>query len=374
MAAGGPAEVLQAEKVRLGRERSEDRAVKIGDKYLLTPTPETLLSPLLVLATPHPRGQHLNVLKEMCGEDGPSRGVALLMREEYVAPFAPPNEVMKIQVPDPWENHPHGPADGDPFDMRALDPAIQGGILMHQLRGVFTPEGPASMAGKIWMLLPVDDICRAGSRRFHRTPSEPSMSLRLIPRDKHLDEKEIFGPTTGAAMAAKARRGRAREMLKGMLKLDADWAWLAAANYDSRHLDENHPYDGSGMATRTCTDLPCLVIFIGYMIGMGCISSYAFENGNPRRLTHGFNFKGELCGVDEKVKASPFVFWCRAGAAQDGEPESLDADGAICVDTCPGNYADQMTCPGSQTYKVQDQGISTITTITQKMVRGQGQI
>eukprot|EP00913_Durusdinium_trenchii_P017356 g16322.t1 len=80
---------------------------------------------------------------------------------------------------------------------------------------------------------------------------------------------------------------------------------MAKGDYETRHLDENHPFDGSGMATRTCTDLPCLVVFIFYMIAMCSISIYGYNSGNPRRLTHGFNYKGELCGVDENVRAYP---------------------------------------------------------------------
>lgn len=144
----------------------------------------------------------------------------------------------------------------------------------------------------------------------------------------------------------------------------------AKGNYDNRHLDENHPYDGSGMATRTCTDLPCMVIFIGYMIGMGFISAYGFENGNPRRLTHAFNYKGELCGVDSQVFDKPLLFWCRAnGTRANGDPEALDLDGAVCVDSCPDQFSLLMDCPGEQTYQVRNDERSTVTTITQNKVK-----
>jgi len=143
----------------------------------------------------------------------------------------------------------------------------------------------------------------------------------------------------------------------------------AKGSYDNRHLDENHPYDGSGMATRTCTDLPCFVIFIGYLIGMCCISTYGFQNGNPRRLTHGFNYKGELCGVDEGVVEKPLIFWCRANGTSDGEPSALDMDFPICVSSCPKTYSEAMTCPGDSSYQVKSKANTQTTIITQKIVK-----
>ncbi|CAK9063397.1 unnamed protein product [Durusdinium trenchii] len=79
----------------------------------------------LTLASPHIHGTRL--------QDFQAHGVALLLREEHLTPYAPPGSAVKLQVPDPWENAPRTP-DTEPFDMRALDTAIQGGILMHQLK------------------------------------------------------------------------------------------------------------------------------------------------------------------------------------------------------------------------------------------------
>ena len=36
-----------------------------------------------------------------------------------------------------------------------------------------------------------------------------------------------------------------------------------------------------------------------HSLSPGCISAYGFENGNPRRLTHAFNYKGAaLAGLE----------------------------------------------------------------------------
>eukprot|EP00928_Gymnodinium_smaydae_P035920 TRINITY_DN25195_c0_g1_i1.p1 TRINITY_DN25195_c0_g1~~TRINITY_DN25195_c0_g1_i1.p1 ORF type:complete len:298 (+),score=56.94 TRINITY_DN25195_c0_g1_i1:42-896(+) len=63
----------------------------------------------------------------------PKRGIALLLREEYNAPSAPPREATKITVPDPLLSDP-ARGEEDPFDARALDVAVAGGILMHHIR------------------------------------------------------------------------------------------------------------------------------------------------------------------------------------------------------------------------------------------------
>lgn len=147
---------------------------------------------------------------------------------------------------------------------------------------------------------------------------------------------------------------------------------MAKGDYETRHLDENHPFDGSGMATRTCTDLPCLVVFIFYMIAMCSISIYGYNSGNPRRLTHGFNYKGELCGVDENVLFKPLIFWCRAGEMKDdGQPKELDTEYPICVRSCPSTYSLEMTCAGRMEVKEEDEGSDHMTILTQSIVKQQ---
>lgn len=146
------------------------------------------------------------------------------------------------------------------------------------------------------------------------------------------------------------------------------------ANFDDRHVDDNHPYDGSGMAQRKCTDLPCLMIFLGYLAGMCFVTKYALDNGNPRRLTHGFNYKGELCGVDAPVLSTPMTYWCGAGGIQDdGHPVKLDTKFPICVESCPKGFDSEEACLGVEEVKFQTDGdepyVTTKTTITQSSVK-----
>eukprot|EP00931_Biecheleriopsis_adriatica_P086224 TRINITY_DN60935_c0_g1_i1.p1 TRINITY_DN60935_c0_g1~~TRINITY_DN60935_c0_g1_i1.p1 ORF type:complete len:712 (+),score=136.69 TRINITY_DN60935_c0_g1_i1:57-2138(+) len=146
------------------------------------------------------------------------------------------------------------------------------------------------------------------------------------------------------------------------------------ADFDARHVDDNHPYDGSGMAQRQCTDLPCLVIFIMYLCGMGLVTRYAMQNGEPRRLTHGFNYRGELCGVDVPVLSKPLLYWCGAGGVRDdGHPEKLDTKFPVCVEECPKAFSTEMACLGVEQVQVEKSGaepyITQKTIITQSLVK-----
>lgn len=70
----------------------------------------------------------------------PPNGLALLLREEYVAPWSPTRAALKIKVPDPWRHRREPPPDGQPFEPRALDVAVAGGILMHHIKHFHYPE------------------------------------------------------------------------------------------------------------------------------------------------------------------------------------------------------------------------------------------
>jgi len=70
----------------------------------------------------------------------PPKGLALLLREEYASPFAPPRMITKIKVPDPWAVRRKGPPDGVPFEPRSLDVAVAGGILMNHIKNYHYPH------------------------------------------------------------------------------------------------------------------------------------------------------------------------------------------------------------------------------------------
>lgn len=85
--------------------------------------------------------------------------------------------------------------------------------------------------------------------------------------------------------------------------------------------------------------------------------SYAFDKGDPRKVYHGMDGEGLLCGVD--LPAKPYVYWCQkpmnpgnAGnfsnlvkaANMLNVPTGLDLHHPVCVTTCPMSAATQTMC------------------------------
>lgn len=94
-----------------------------------------------------------------------------------------------------------------------------------------------------------------------------------------------------------------------------------------------------GEVRHHCTDPVCFLLFVAALAGLGMVLNYAQEHGDVRRITHGYNYKGDLCGVDAGVVSKPYLFWCR-----DPNTQSLDFDHPICRETCPVNSNTHYSC------------------------------
>lgn len=111
----------------------------------------------------------------------------------------------------------------------------------------------------------------------------------------------------------------------------------------------------------TCTDPCCGLIFIAFLCYGGYIMSYAFQNGDPRKVYHGMDYEGRLCGVDLPYK--PYVYWCKTDASTNplggspsglvsvqpgssawAQPTNLDFEHPICVEYCPQFGSTQNQC------------------------------
>lgn len=105
----------------------------------------------------------------------------------------------------------------------------------------------------------------------------------------------------------------------------------------------------------SCTDVPCGLVFIAALVYGGYIMTYAFQNGDPRKVTHGIDYEGRICGVDLPWK--PYVYWCKSegnvftnlasvpqGATAWADPTNLDFEHPICVEECPQSAAESNLC------------------------------
>jgi len=87
-----------------------------------------------------------------------------------------------------------------------------------------------------------------------------------------------------------------------------------------------------------------LILFVAFAYGMCTIYAGARAEGNLAKLTHGFDWKGDVCGVDGAVANQSYLFWCAPG---DGE--ELTLLNAICVSSCPAGADTSHWCPGAAT-------------------------
>ena len=61
---------------------------------------------------------------------------------------------------------------------------------------------------------------------------------------------------------------------------------------------------------RSCTDLPCLALFICFIIFLvSYVWGTAYSDGDPDRLIRGVNHAGKICGKDYPVENLPYAFW-----------------------------------------------------------------
>mmetsp|Transcript_10699 Transcript_10699/g.19868 ORF Transcript_10699/g.19868 Transcript_10699/m.19868 type:complete len:877 (-) Transcript_10699:57-2687(-) len=109
-----------------------------------------------------------------------------------------------------------------------------------------------------------------------------------------------------------------------------------------RNLEE----DGEEVTREGCSDVAWLVIFLAYVAGMVAIVIWSMTSAgtDPRRLTHGSDWKGQICGVDVPEQ---YLYWCGSVAAGGwtGEfPDRILAQARVCLDSCPINNSIMVSC------------------------------
>jgi hypothetical protein len=126
---------------------------------------------------------------------------------------------------------------------------------------------------------------------------------------------------------------------------------------------------------RSCTDWPCLIIFLSYLGLMGYIMMYAYDNADMNRLTNGIDFQGNVCGSGN-TSDFPYLYWCGEQSDFVGFPTSLNLNMPICARECPGEDSEGTEfCPTPPeavlTGHPEQYGAapySLVTTITQEVV------
>ena len=60
---------------------------------------------------------------------------------------------------------------------------------------------------------------------------------------------------------------------------------------------------------RSCTDIPCCLLFIVFIAGMGGIAYYSFMYGNPDIVLYPSDYKGNICNKSQEVLGKPYAFY-----------------------------------------------------------------
>jgi len=120
--------------------------------------------------------------------------------------------------------------------------------------------------------------------------------------------------------------------------------------------------EGNESRARQCTDVGCSLFFLVSIGLMVWLNSYARENGEWARLTHGFNWNNDLCGGSTSpTKDSPYLFWCQKNLL------ARNLSDGICVKSCPSSTETSHYCPGPptqvRTYQNNDGSGSVITEV-----------
>jgi len=110
---------------------------------------------------------------------------------------------------------------------------------------------------------------------------------------------------------------------------------------------------------RKSTDVMCCLIFVVFCVGFVFVSYICIMRGDPRRLYHGMDYRGNLCGVSPAVIGMPLMYWPR--------PEKMKYP--ICIGHCPDNSNEQVLFPDEDIQAVKSEGGKRVITITQELVK-----
>uniref|UniRef100_A0AAG5D3B7 Choline transporter-like protein n=1 Tax=Anopheles atroparvus TaxID=41427 RepID=A0AAG5D3B7_ANOAO len=121
---------------------------------------------------------------------------------------------------------------------------------------------------------------------------------------------------------------------------------------DVKHPAESEPLkhdpDFKGpLSKRSCTDLPCLFLFIAFLGAWGYVAYYAAHHGDLNRLLVPIDSDGRKCGIDSEVRDEPYlVFFNITECAKIDVPISGCPTTQVCVKECPTEdfYFDSRIC------------------------------
>jgi hypothetical protein len=118
-----------------------------------------------------------------------------------------------------------------------------------------------------------------------------------------------------------------------------DRAKFSDPNYKADdYVVDDRVKDGP-LDNRSCTDLLFTIVFLAFLVGLGIVSIFGFENGKPERLLAPLDADGNFCGLDALHKAYPYLYFADLYV----NPTDIPAT-AVCVKKCPMDDDQPVEC------------------------------
>lgn len=95
------------------------------------------------------------------------------------------------------------------------------------------------------------------------------------------------------------------------------------------------------ISDRSCTDIPCCILFVAYIVGMVVVGIIAFKEGDPDRLLLPQDSQGNICGKDNYVDKKYLLFFDISTCATKGG----DFTKYVTVPSCPTPQVCVKSCP-----------------------------
>jgi hypothetical protein len=103
--------------------------------------------------------------------------------------------------------------------------------------------------------------------------------------------------------------------------------------------------DGIVRAERGCTDVPCLLVFIAFVISMGYVTFIGFTEGNIKKLIAPLDGDHKFCGIREGYEEYENLY------IADFTQTTVNGifGSAVCVKECPKLATDAVDCKPTAT-------------------------
>jgi len=160
----------------------------------------------------------------------------------------------------------------------------------------------------------------------------------------------------GGGASPRTTRNRDRQRTRG-----------GGFGYEAVHSQEERAHLGDEKAlerinSRHFTDACCCAMWLAWT-GLFLLATYhSLLHGDPRRLYHGFDYEGQLCGVDEAVADQPYLYWPVAG----------EFEYPVCMKECPVDDSVSVLYPAENVttfIRSSDQAVVEEITMTKEVVQ-----